>query len=78
MANEDSVLEETVDDLREAGQRIRATQHLSHALCPDNGENCRELVMRLSTAQEIRATSHTSSVFAKILLLHEQFFAPLK
>ena len=28
MANENSALEEAMDNLREAGQRIRATQHL--------------------------------------------------
>jgi hypothetical protein len=28
MADEDSVLEEAMDDLKEAGQRIRATQSL--------------------------------------------------
>ncbi len=31
MTNEDSVLEEAMDNLREAGQRIRATQNVMHA-----------------------------------------------
>ena len=49
MADE-SVLEEAMDNLREAGQRIRATQHLLRAQGMTEGEDYRELVMRLSTA----------------------------
>jgi hypothetical protein len=50
MANENSALEEAMDNLREAGQRIRATQHLLRAQGLTEGEDYRELVMRLSTA----------------------------
>ena len=50
MTNEDSVLEEAMDNLREAAQRIRATQNLMHARGTTEGENNRELLVRLSTA----------------------------
>jgi hypothetical protein len=49
MADE-SVLEEAMDNLREAGQRIRATQHLLRAQGMTESEDFRELVSRLSTA----------------------------
>ena len=49
MADE-SVLEEAVDNLREAGQRIRATQHFLRAQGMTESEDYRELVTRLSTA----------------------------
>ena len=47
---DDSVLDEAMDNLREAGQRIRATQHLLRAQGMTEAEDYRELVMRLSTA----------------------------
>ena len=49
MANEDTVLEEAMDNLKEAGQRIRATQSLmrSQGMIDDD---YRELVSRLSTS----------------------------
>jgi hypothetical protein len=50
MANENSVLEEAMDNLREAGQRIRATQHLLRAQGMTEGDDYREPVTRLSTA----------------------------
>jgi hypothetical protein len=50
MANETSALDEAMDNLREAGQRIRATQHLLRAQGMTENENYRELVTRLSTA----------------------------
>jgi hypothetical protein len=50
MANEDTVLEEATDNLKEAGQRIRATQSLMRSQGMTDGENYRELHMRLSTA----------------------------
>jgi hypothetical protein len=46
----DDVLEEAMDNLREAGQRIRATQHLLRAQGVTESEDYRELVTRLSTA----------------------------
>jgi predicted RNase H-like HicB family nuclease len=50
MANENSALEEAMDNLREAGQRIRATQHLLRAQGMTESEDYRELLTRLSTA----------------------------
>ena len=50
MANENSALEEAMDNLREAGQRIRATQHLLRAQDMTEDEDYWELVTRLSTA----------------------------
>jgi hypothetical protein len=50
MADEDSVLEEAMDNLKEAGQRIRATQSLMRSECMTDGENHRDLLTRLSTA----------------------------
>jgi hypothetical protein len=50
MADEDTVLEEAMDNLREAGQRIRATQSLVRSQGMTNGENCRDLLRCLSTA----------------------------
>jgi hypothetical protein len=45
-----SVLEEAMDNLREAAQRIRATQNLMHARGMTEEVNYRELLTRLSTA----------------------------
>ncbi len=50
MANEDSVLEEAMDNLKEAGQRIRATQALMRSQGMTDNENYRDLLTRLSTA----------------------------
>jgi hypothetical protein len=50
MAEEDTVLEEAIDNLREAGQRIRTTQSLMRSQGMTNGENYRDLLTRLSTA----------------------------
>ena len=50
MTNEDSVLEEAMDNLREAAQRIRATQNVMHARGMTREVNYRELLVRLSTA----------------------------
>jgi hypothetical protein len=47
---DESVLEETMDNLKEAGQRIRATQSLMRAQGMTDGENYRDLLTRLSTA----------------------------
>jgi hypothetical protein len=50
MAVEDTVLEEAMDNLKEAGQRIRATQSLMRSQGMTDGENYRDLLTRLSTA----------------------------
>jgi len=50
MADEDTVLEEAMDNLKEAGQRIRASQSLMCSEGMTNGEDYRDLLTRLSTA----------------------------
>jgi hypothetical protein len=50
MTDEDTVLEEALDNLKEAGQRIRATQSLMRSRGMTEGENHRDLLTRLSTA----------------------------
>jgi hypothetical protein len=50
MADEDTVLEEAMDNLKEAGHRIRATQSLMRSEGMTDGENHRDLLTRLSTA----------------------------
>jgi hypothetical protein len=50
MDNENTVLGEAMDNLREAGQRMRATQHLLRAQGMTESEDYRELITRLSTA----------------------------
>ena len=50
MANEDTVLEEAMDNLKEAGQRIRASQSLIRSEGMTDSENHRDLLPRLSTA----------------------------
>jgi len=47
---EDSVLEEAIANLRDAAQRIRATQNLMHSQRMTQDVNYWELQMRLSTA----------------------------
>jgi hypothetical protein len=49
MANEDTVLEEAMDNLKEAGQRIRATLSLMRSQGMTDGENLRDLLTRLSS-----------------------------
>jgi hypothetical protein len=50
MADEDTVLQGAVDNLKEAGQRIRATQSLMRSEGMTEGEDYRDLLTRLSTA----------------------------
>jgi predicted RNase H-like HicB family nuclease len=50
MADEDTVLEEAMENLKEAGQRIRATQSLMPSQGMTDGETYRDLLTRLSTA----------------------------
>jgi hypothetical protein len=47
MADEDTILEEAMDNLKEAEQRIRATQSLMRSQGMTDGENHRELLTRL-------------------------------
>ena len=50
MADEDTVLEEAMDNLKEAGQCIRATQSHLRSEGMTGGENYRDLLTRLSMA----------------------------
>ena len=50
MADEDTVVEEAMDNLKEAGQRSRATQILMRSQGMTDGENHRDLITRLATA----------------------------
>ena len=50
MADEDTVLEEAMDNLKEAGRRIRATQSLMRSQGMIDDGDYRELVSRLSTS----------------------------
>jgi hypothetical protein len=58
MADENAVLEEVMDDLKEAGQRIRATQSLMRSEGMTDGENYRDLLTRLSTALAMTETAY--------------------
>jgi len=59
MADEDTVLEEAMDNLKEAGQRIRAPQSLmrSEGMTSEASENYRDLLTRLSPVQGWRVTT---------------------
>jgi hypothetical protein len=50
MAHENTVLEEAMDNLKEAGQRIRATQNLMRSQGMTDGEDYRDFLTRLSMA----------------------------
>ena len=50
VADEDTVLEEAMDNLKEAGQRIRATQSLMRSQGVIDDADYREFVSRLSTS----------------------------
>ena len=50
MADEDTVLEEAMDNLKEAGQRIGATQSLMRSESLTDSETYRDLLTRLSAA----------------------------
>jgi hypothetical protein len=50
VADEDTVLDEAMDNLKEAGRRVRATQGLMRFEDMTDGENHRDLLTRLSAA----------------------------
>ena len=50
MANEDTVLDEAMENLKEANQHIRATQSLMRSEGMTEGGNHRDLLTCLSTA----------------------------
>ena len=58
MADEDSMLEGAMANLKEAGQRIRATQSLMRSEGMTEGENHRDLLTRLSTALAITEAAY--------------------
>jgi hypothetical protein len=58
MADEGTILDEAMDNLREAGQRVRATQSLMRSQGMTNGENYRDLLTRLSTALAITEAAY--------------------
>jgi predicted RNase H-like HicB family nuclease len=58
MVYKDTVLEEAMDNLKEAGQRIRATQSLMRSQGMTDGENYRDLLTRLSTALAITEAAY--------------------
>jgi hypothetical protein len=61
MADEDTVLQEAMDNLKEAGQRIRATQSLMRSQSMTDRENHRDLLMRLSTALAMTEAAYLES-----------------
>jgi hypothetical protein len=58
MTDEDTVLEEAMDNLKEAGQRIMATQSLMRSQGMTDGENHRDLLTSLSTALAMTEAAH--------------------
>jgi hypothetical protein len=50
VTDEDSVLEEAIANLREAAQKVRATQNLMHTQGMAENETYHEFLTRLSTA----------------------------
>ena len=58
MANEDTVLEEAVDNLKVAGVCTRATQNLMRSHGMRQGENHRDLLTRLFTALAITEAAY--------------------
>ena len=58
MADEDTVLDEAMDNLKEAGQRLRATQSLMRSQGMTEGENDRDLLTRLTTALAITEAAY--------------------
>jgi hypothetical protein len=49
MADEDTIVDMAMDNLKEAGQRIRATQSFMRSEGMTDGDNYRDLLMRLPT-----------------------------
>jgi hypothetical protein len=59
MADENSVFEEAMDNLKEAGQRIRATQALMRAHGMTDGENYRDLLTASFSEHDPHGMVHT-------------------
>ena len=58
MADEDTILEEAMDNLKEAGLRIRATQSLMRSQGLTDGENYRDLLTRISTPLAMKQAAY--------------------
>ena len=67
VADEDRVLEEAMDNLNEAGQRIRATQSLMRSEGMTDGENHRDLLTRLSTALAMTEAAYLEARRRRVL-----------
>ena len=76
MANEDTVLEEAMDNLREAGQRIRATQSLMRSEGMAEGENYRDLLTRLSTALAMTEAAYLEARRRRDLWSSKSYLTP--
>ena len=55
MADEDTILEEAMDNLKEVGQRIMATQSLMRSVGMTDGENYHDFLTRLGSLASWRA-----------------------
>ena len=69
MAAEDTVLDEAMENLKEAGQRIRATQSLKRSEGMTEGENHRDLLTHLSTALAMTEAAYLGARRRRELLL---------
>ena len=67
MADENTVFEEAMDNLKEAGQRIRATQNLMRAQGMTEGENYRDLLTCLSTALAMTEAAYLEARRRRVL-----------
>jgi len=72
MADEDTVLEEAIDNLKEAGQRIMATQSLIRSQGMTDGENYRDLPTRLSAALAMTEAAYLEAKRRRDLLLAKE------
>ena len=61
MADEDTVLEEAMDNLKEAGQRIRSTQSLLRSRGKLDDADYRELDLRLRTSLALVEAAYMES-----------------
>jgi hypothetical protein len=67
MSDEDTVLEERMDNLKVAGQRIRATQSLKRSQGMTDGENHRDLLTCLSTAPAVTEAAYLEARRRRVL-----------
>ena len=67
MADEDTVLEEAMEYLKEAGGRIRAPQSLMRSEGMTDGENHRDLLTRLSTALAMTEAAYLEARRRRVL-----------